>query len=303
MSSIIDEITDKHDEVVDIHEKAAQEGESISELLKSASDDNEEKQKEINEIKAKIQQIREITTDASTLSSLVTDYDSEFKSFDKALEARNKSYTAARKELDDGIEYIEKSRETIETQIAQSEQMLTGATVTGLASKFSELLVKLDKQVDTAAFAFYVSIGLLAASCLPILDYFFEIWPPEDRQGESHSPQDLLIRSILLVPASWLTQFNARKYAHLFKLKEHYAYKYSIASSVQGFKVQAPGYEEEIAFAAFFDLAFNPALEIDGKKMPVEHPIREFANRIVTDVKTGLSTSKSVEPSQPKKED
>jgi hypothetical protein len=83
---------------------------------------------------------------------------------------------------------------------------------------------------------------------------------------------EAMIRVILILPAAWLTKFTAARHASLFKLRENYAYKYSVAMSVDGFKRQAKGYENEIAAATFFELRFNPAEKLDAKGAAVEHP-------------------------------
>ena len=136
----------------------------------------------------------------------------------------------------------------------------------------------------------------MAVTCVPILDYFFHFLPTHPLGAEISSTtnnihseiRDFVIRAILLLPTSWLSLFNAKRYANLFKLKEHYAYKYAIASSVEGFKKQAPEYEEAIAFSAFHELSFNPANDIDGKKTVAHHPIRDFGERVICELKEGM---------------
>lgn len=296
MAAIIDEVKGKKAKVLEAHKNAIENEEKIQQLTKSAKTANDLKQKEIDEINAKISQIREITKDAGTLKTTVENYETEFESFDNSLESRNKNYESIKSKLDKSIEYIDDSKKLIEDRIEKSEQMLSGATVAGLASKFGELHGKLETKLDNAAIAFYVSIGLLVLMCIPILDYFFPIIS-STIFGESFTQataitrdtfHGLLIRAILLLPASWLTIFNARKYANLFKLKEHYAYKYSIAASVEGFKHQSPEYKDEIAFSAFYELAFNPAQDIDSKKMVAKHPIRDFSASIIEEMKSNL---------------
>ena len=56
------------------------------------------------------------------------------------------------------------------------------------------------------------------------------------------------------------------------KQEEHYEYKYSVASSVEGFKQQAEPYQDTIAAAAFHELTFNPADKMDSKSREGRHP-------------------------------
>ena len=58
----------------------------------------------------------------------------------------------------------------------------------------------------------------------------------------------------------------------LFRLKEHYAYKYSVASSVDGFKKQAEPYQDAIAAVTFFELMDNPARRMDAQGSEERHP-------------------------------
>jgi hypothetical protein len=41
-------------------------------------------------------------------------------------------------------------------------------------------------------------------------------------------------------------------------MKAHYTYKFTVAASLPGFKVEAPTYAEAITAAAFQELLFNP---------------------------------------------
>jgi len=69
----------------------------------------------------------------------------------------------------------------------------------------------------------------------------------------------VLARFVILLPGIWFVTFCTNRYNAIFKLKEHYYYKYSVAVSVDGFKKQAPEYQSIITAIAFEQLAFNPA--------------------------------------------
>ena len=45
-----------------------------------------------------------------------------------------------------------------------------------------------------------------------------------------------------------------------------YSHKFTAAASVNGFKAQAPNYEEQIAGAVFQELLINPANTMDNKR-------------------------------------
>lgn len=136
---------------------------------------------------------------------------------------------------------------------------------------------------------------------LPILTPFLQIRFPEfasvapalDTQGEMSGWQYLgqvLARFIILLPAAWLVSFAAIRHSSLFRLREHYAYKYSMAVSVEGFRKQATGYESEIAALVLEQLAFNPADKLTpSKDIPegkVPHPL---LNILVEKFRNGLN--------------
>jgi hypothetical protein len=82
----------------------------------------------------------------------------------------------------------------------------------------------------------------------------------------------ILARALLVIPGLMLVRFASSRHERLFRLREHYAYKYSIASSVEGFKKQAEGYDKEIAATACYELTFNPATRMDEKSSDTRHP-------------------------------
>lgn len=297
-ADIIKDVRNKSGLVEEAHSRIMNADSAIKKILTSAQESNTQKDNEINSIKAKIEQITVITQEAATLKANVAAYQAEFDSFSTTLETRNKNYDTARKRLDESIEFVSTSKNVIQERIKESEALLAGATNSALASGYNILLGKLEAKLDKAAIAFYISIGCMAVTCIPILDYFIpflgipKIHDTTGGMGGHGEIKDFIIRAILLLPTSWLTLFNAKKYANVFKLKEHYAYKYAIASSVEGFKKQAPEYEEAIAFAAFHELSFNPANDIDGKKAVAHHPIRNFAEEVLENMRNGLSKKK-----------
>jgi hypothetical protein len=94
--------------------------------------------------------------------------------------------------------------------------------------------------------------------------------------AEQHNTPDVLAqiaaRALLLIPGIWLVRFAGARHERLFRLREHYAYKYSIASSVEGFKKQAPDMEQAIAATAFYELTFNPATRMDSTSTEARYP-------------------------------
>jgi len=69
----------------------------------------------------------------------------------------------------------------------------------------------------------------------------------------------IVSRLFVVLPAALLVHFFSRKQNELFRLKEEYTHKFSVAASLHGFKIESPKYYEEITAAAFNELLKNPA--------------------------------------------
>ncbi|CCQ73914.1 hypothetical protein [Magnetospira sp. QH-2] len=249
-----------------------------------------------------IASVREVSDQSAALKQAVERYGIEFEEFQAALDERNAKYQT-NKELTDnlGLSLEEKNKEAGQL-IEKANMMLKGATNAGLATTFSETLEEINGKLQWAKLAFYVSITLLIGSALPLAGYLYKSIdlsdPPsvitQTSEAAKTGPEvaakgeviegaidavadgvDLgktLALVLLMVPAIWLTRFSAAQHHHLFQLKEHYRYKYSLAMGVDGFKEQAPEYENEIAAATFFELTFNPADKLEEPKGATKHP-------------------------------
>ncbi|MGP0566200.1 MULTISPECIES: hypothetical protein [unclassified Nitrospina] len=240
--------------------------------------------------------IEEISKQAEKLQVSVENYQAEFNHFQETLDERVKSFSRNKEEQEKNIkegkaeqqrviETLQEKEEEIDRLINQSETMLKGATVAGLASSFGAIRDDLNEKLEKAQRGFYWSIGILFLSALPLMsflipDIFFEIFlgskPLNTNTGQSKESLnyfgEILLRALLLIPAAWLTKFAAARHAQLFRLKEHYAYKYSIAVSVEGFQKQAEPYKDEIAASTYYELMFNPADRMETSVNEAMHP-------------------------------
>lgn len=152
---------------------------------------------------------------------------------------------------------------------------------------------EITKELSSAAFAFYVSIFALILLGLPLLVHIiptiaFELFLSNlgleshhitaltSTSANSKPDTEIVIsaatRFLILVPGIWLVRITGRRYDRLFRLREHYAYKYSIATSVEGFQRQSPNHRQELAAFSFGQLAFNPAERMDGTPDDTSHP-------------------------------
>lgn len=260
--------------------------ETASEAEASRSE-TEKSRKNVAEYEAeatqKLATLRELSMQADKLAATVQGFQTQFDQFQQKLEERDQNFVEGKEKLDELNASIAEKKKEIERINRQAEDMLKGATVAGLASTFGALRDRLTSEVNWARGGFYLSICVLGLSVLPLAVYvvpgftlggLFALTPTvnEFEIGQ------VIVRALLLIPAAWLTKFAAARHASLFRLREHYAYKYSIATSVEGFKKQAPSFEEGIAAAAFHELTFNPAdrMEISGQDVSHPNPIMEW---------------------------
>lgn len=251
-------------------------------LRDSLTDASSEASTKLSEIKSAIQSAHE-------LSSSVDTYTTNLESFDQSISARIKKFQDESKRIDYINNKSKSQSQDIDRIIAQAESMLTGSTNAGLAHRFNEKHELISDELKKAARSFYYSIAALVVLSIPMILY---ILPPEfvaaifpetlgklgawASSGIGHTPTDVLAqvlaRALLLIPGIWLVRFTASRHAKLFRLREDYAYKYSIASSVEGFKKQAGKYSGEIAAASFFELIFNPACSMEQGGEVEKHP-------------------------------
>lgn len=261
----------------------------INRLLKDTESSRKTISEYLAEATTKTSDIKSIEERASALDSAVAEYQTTFDTFDEELENRTKRFDQENAKLDEIHKSLDSGRNEIKRLIDESEGLLRGATNVGLAASFSALQTKIAKELGWSRFSFYVSIGFLIVLSLPIALYVFPglqalasalgidvaIVLPKGVIGEHSTPDTLAqiaARALLLIPGIWLVRFAGARHERLFRLREQYAYKYSIASSVEGFKRQAPDLEQGIAATAFYELTFNPATRMDANSSEARYP-------------------------------
>lgn len=231
-----------------------------------------------SEVTQKVASIREISKDSDQLRSTVDGYEAQFESFQEQLDRREKALTKGNQELSALIESLDNKEGEVDRLNQQAKAMLGGATVAGLAGEFGRIRNELGEELGKARRAFYVAITLLVVSSIPLALLFFPVLSPPSSAStalaldSSEFVPQALFRFLLIIPAAWLTKFAAARHARLFRLREHYAFKYSVASSVEGFKQQAQELKDGITAATFFQLTFNPADKMEGQNHEDGHP-------------------------------
>lgn len=270
--------------------------ETIKQAAEESSKENEKSKALASEAhqlagvaREKTGEIEQIVTRANKLSEQVESHGSRFSAFDSQLDARIATLAEADKlTLSAEQQSIEREGE-IDRLIQKSSDMIKGATVAGLASSFGDLAAIYERETRWSRFAFYFSIAVLFFSVLPLVAYLapgpalidrFGLpsgWAALMGAGEVTLP-GVLGRLIVLLPGTWLAGFCSRRYRKLFQLKEAYAHKTALAQSIEGFKREAPSFQEEIAAAVFWDLTqkSEQASESRHDSGDVPNPIMRF---------------------------
>jgi hypothetical protein len=237
---------------------------------------------------------------AGQLRVSVDAYQAQFDAYKAALDERESSYKARDQEQAALGERMKTNEAEINRLVTAAEAMLKGANVAGLASAYGAARDKLSKELGWARWGFYAGIILLIVSVLPlatfVLPHLFGVVgmalpaPPTD--AKLYALQ-IAARLVLLVPAAWFLRFAANRHSALFRLREEYAHRYALASSVEGFKKQAETFKEEIAAATYAHLTANPAATLvdhsKGGDDKAPHPVLEKVMELFTKKVDGKS--------------
>lgn len=196
-----------------------------------------------------------------------SDLQAFFKNSEERLTALLQSQKASHAEISAAIQT---DQEEIERLLARSRAVLGEATVSGLSDSFAKEMTQASGQLWWMQVLFFVSVGLLLCGAGIVLDAFpwlsgvihiTRIEPPSNGEplavGVYLLANFLRTLTFLLAPLVLLI-YAARRYTELFRMKAHYTYKYTVAASLPGFKLEAPTYAEAITASAFEELLFNP---------------------------------------------
>lgn len=235
----------------------------------------EQSRKTVDENAAKVvaslAAVEGVARSAEELSSEVDAYQSAFKGFQAALEAREKALAQGNDDLDKLLQAVKQNKLDIDLQKSQAAEMLGGATVAGLSSSYKTHGAEVDKQLGWARCAFYFAVAFMIVSVAFSLNVFGDHMPPIiPADGQDAGPLAIRVfaaigsRALVLLPSILLVAFASRRHSALFQLREEYGHKYNMAASVNGFKAQAPDYEQPIAAAVFLELLKNPTSSLNG---------------------------------------
>lgn len=173
----------------------------------------------------------------------------------------------------DQNEYVKR----VEELVSKATNMLSQATVAGLAKAFDDERKDLDRRMKGAMIGFSIGIGLIFLVTAMLAAYVFRIESGQNFLGVPSNEitvtlSGFMARSVILLGPVWLALFSARRYRNLFDLRQQYSHKYNMAFSVNGFQTQAPEYSEQIAYWVFQTIGANPVSAVSGSGMD-EHPV------------------------------
>ena len=230
-----------------------------------------------------VEKIKTIGVAADTLEKMVAGHTSSIDAFQKQLDTRNAEFEKFQSDTKVAREANAERETEIDRLIKGSDAMISGATTAGLAKSMEDTRARYEARMTSARHGFYVAVVLLVLSAVPLvlhlLPGLFGAWSAGGAQEKDASLYAFIGRIFLLLPATWLTAFFAKSYASFFDLEREYAHKAALAMSVDGFKRQAPKYEEEITAEVFLEIRNNPG---NGSvTLPTSHPLYDVLAKVV----------------------
>jgi len=233
-----------------------------------------------------VEQIKTIGTNADKLEALIGSYQSKFEAFQKDIDERNAAFA---KFQDDALraDTANEARETeIDRLAKQADSMISGATTAGLGKSLEDTRLRYEDRMNSARRGFQWSVVFLIVSALPLAAHLLPgllgDWFPKVSEAAHASWYGVLGKILLMVPATWLTGFYTKTYADFFHLEREYAHKVALAGAVDGFKRQAPQYQEEITAEVFLEIRNNPAKGQSSE--PAAHPLYDVLAKAVSKV-------------------
>ena len=263
-------------EVAEIHVQALTIVTSLREVQAKASAD-------ASNVATLVEQIKTIGSNSEQLEPLIGSYVSKFEAFQKELDNRNEEFIQFQADSKAAKEANENREAEIDRLTKLADSMIKGSTTAGLAKSMEDTRMRYEDRMNAARSGFRWSIVFLVVSAVPLAAHLLpgligEFFPKVTATAHE-SWYGVLGKVLLMVPATWLTGFYTKTFADFFHLEREYAHKAALAMSVDGFKRQAPKYEEEITAEVFLEIRNNPA---KGSSVePASHPLYDVLSKVV----------------------
>ena len=230
-----------------------------------------------------VEQIKTIGANSEKLEALTNVYVSKFEAFQKELDDRNAEFLRFQADSKTAKEANVTREAEIDRLMKLADSMISGSTTAGLAKSLEDTRKRYEERMNSARSGFRWSIALLVVSAVPLaahlLPGLFGDFFPKVSDTAHESWYGVLGKVLLMVPATWLTGFYTKTFADFFHLEREYAHKAALAMSVDGFKRQAPLYEEEITAEVFLEILNNPAK--GNPVQPASHPLYDVLSKVV----------------------
>jgi len=255
-------------------EEKATEAEGIRSKLELTQQETEKARAGITSL---IEQIKTTGASASTLEKQVADYRATFDAFQKSLDDRNKSLAEFEQNAKTAFEKNQAREIEMDRLTQKADTMIRGSTTAGLSKSLEDARSAYATRMFVAGIGFLVSIAILAISAAPLaahlLPGLFGTFIPGISESAQNAPIGILGKIVLLLPGAWLAAFFTKSFSEFFHLEREYAHKAALAKAVEGFKREAPKFEQEITAAVFGEILNNPSSRKGPE--PVNHPLYE----------------------------
>lgn len=257
--------------------------ETVHSKLQSLQQETEREAANINNLVA---QIKSTGANAGTLEQQIANYQSKFEAFQTQLDDRLKLFSEFEAYTKQAEKQNQQREAEIDRLINKADTMIRGATTAGLSKSLEDTRELYAKRMDSARKGFFISIAFLTLSALPLAAHFlpglFGSLVPAVSEQAQNSYYGVIGKIFLLLPATWLTVFFTKSFAEYFHLEREYAHKAALAKSIEGFKREAPTYQEEITGSVFGEILNNPS---KGKSPePANHPLYEILTKRLTEL-------------------
>lgn len=237
-------------------------------------------------VAALMAQIQTTGASAQTLEQQIAAYKAKFEAFQTGLDDRLEQFSLFETNTKAAETKNAKRAEEIDRLTKLADTMISGATTAGLSTSLEATRLRYETRMNAARRGFYWAVAILILFALPLVAQLvpglFGSWFPVLTPNQEGTPYTVLGKIFILLPATWLTAFFTKSYAEYFHLEREYAHKAALAQSVDGFKRQAPKYEEEITAEVFMEIRTNPANR-DGPE-PATHPLYDVLSKVVSKV-------------------
>ena len=230
-----------------------------------------------------VEQIKTIGSVANSLEATVDSYKSKFEAFHAELDERNAAFVRFEEQTKVAREKSVARENDIDRLTSLADAMISGSTTAGLSNSLEKTRERYEDRMNKARMGFVGSVILLGLTAVPLAAHllpglFGSIFPTATDVAHN-TWYGVLGKVLLMVPATWLTGFFTKSFADFFHLEREYAHKAALAMSVDGFKRQAPKYEEEITAEVFLEIRNNPAKGTSVE--PAAHPLYDVLAKVV----------------------